>query len=387
MFGFTYYSPTEIVFGPETEALAGPLVRKWGGSRVLVVCGGHSARSSGLLDRVVQSLTQEGLACAVLEGVQPNPLLSTAQAGVEQARQFGADFLLGVGGGSVLDTAKAIADGAASPSTGLWDFWSRKTPLVQALPVGAVLTIPAAGSESSDSAVLTQDETQIKRGLSSPLHRPRFAVMNPELACTLPRYQVACGTVDIMMHTMDRYFSKPTGNELTDEIAQGLLRTVVRNGRRAFENPGDAQAMSELMWAGSLSHNGLTGLGAPNDFAPHQLGHVLSGKYGVAHGASLSAVWGSWARYCYETNPDRFVQFGREVWGVDGAMPAIEAAENYFRSLEMPVCLSELGVPVQDQAGLEDLAQRCTFDRTRTIGTFRILDYGDILQIYQLANH
>ena len=162
---------------------------------------------------------------------------------------------------------------------------------------------------------------------------------------------------------------------------------MVRNGRRAFENPGDAQAMSELMWAGSLSHNGLTGLGAPNDFAPHQLGHVLSGKYGVAHGASLSAVWGSWARYCYETNPDRFVQFGREVWGVDGAMPAIEAAENYFRSLEMPVCLSELGVPVQDQAGLEDLAQRCTFDRTRTIGTFRILDYGDILQIYQLANH
>lgn len=387
MYGFTYYSPTEIVFGPDTENLTGALTAKWGGKRVLVVCGGHSARASGLLDRVLKSLEQAGMAYAVLEGVQPNPLLSVAQTGVRQALEFGADFLLGIGGGSALDTAKAIADGTANPETDLWDFWSRKVPLTRALPVGAVLTIPAAGSESSDSAVLTQDGTQTKRGLSSPLHRPKFAVMNPVLTYTLPQYQIACGTVDIMMHTMDRYFSKPTGNELTDEIAQGLLRTVIRNGRRALDYPGDYQAMSELMWAGSLSHNGLTGLGAPNDFAPHQLGHVLSGKYNVAHGASLSAVWGSWARYCCPTNPDRFVQFGREVWGVDGALAAIEATENYFRSLEMPVCLSDLGIPVQDPAGLEDFAQRCTFGRTRTIGTFQILDYDDIVKIYQLANH
>ena len=386
MFGFTYYSPTEIVFGPGTEALAGALVQKWGGSRVLVVCGGHSARASGLLDRLLQSLTQAGLAWSVLEGVRPNPLLSAARAGVKQVSDFGADFLLGVGGGSVLDTAKAIANGAANPDTDLWDFWTRKAVLTRALPVGAVLTIPASGSESSDSAVLTQDGTLTKRGLSSPFHRPKFAIMNPELTCTLPREQVACGVVDIMMHTMDRYFSKPTGNELTDEIAQGLLRTVIRNGKRALDHPGDCQAMSELMWAGSLSHNGLTGLGAPNDFAPHQLGHVLSGKYDVAHGASLSAVWGSWARYCYPTNPDRFVQFGREVWGVDGALAAIEVAEEYFRRLEMPTCLSELGIPVQDQAGLEDLARRCTFDRTRTIGTFQVLDYDGILKIYQMAN-
>ena len=275
MQAFEFYSPTRIIFGPGTEQQAGAQAVSCGAHRVLVVYGGHSAVKSGLLDRVLASLKDSGLACETLGGVHPNPRLSLVREGLKKALDFQADFLLAVGGGSVIDTAKAIADGAANPELDIWDdIWLKKVPLEKALPVGVVLTIPAAGSESSDSAVLTKDETLEKRGLGSNFQRPRFAIMNPELTFTLPPYQVSCGIVDIMMHTMDRYFNPVTTNELTDEIAEGLLRTVIRNGRRALEHPGDYQAMSELMWAGSLSHNGLTGLGGAMDFATHQLGQL-----------------------------------------------------------------------------------------------------------------
>lgn len=256
MHPFQFYVPTRIIFGPGTELQAGQQTAAHSASRVLVVYGGHSAVKSGLLDRVLDSLGQAGLAYDTLGGVQPNPRLGLAREGVRKALAFQADFLLAVGGGSVIDTAKAIAAAAASPSIDLWDdLWLKKVPLERALPLGAVLTISAAGSESSDSAVLTNEQTREKRGLNSDLLRPRFAILNPELTLTLPRYQVTCGVVDIMMHTMDRYFNPVTGNELTDEIAEGLLRCTIRNGRRAAEHPGDLQAMSELMWAGSLSHN------------------------------------------------------------------------------------------------------------------------------------
>ncbi len=395
MQAFEFYAPTHIIFGPGTEEQAGRQIAHWNGSRVLVVYGGQSAVKSGLLDRVLDSLTQAGLTFETLGGVRPNPRLSLAQQGVEQALAFGADFLLAVGGGSVIDTAKAVAAGAANPGTDLWDLWEQKVPLRSSLPVGAVLTIPAAGSESSDSAVLTNDETRVKRGLSSDLHRPRFAILNPELTATLPPYQVACGVVDIMMHTMDRYFNPVTTNELTDELAQGLLRTVIRNGRRALEQPGDYQAMSELMWAGSLSHNGLTGLGGAKDFAPHQLGHELSAMFDVAHGASLSAIWDSWARYCCRQNLGRFAQFGVQVWGLDPAgkteeelaSDAIQATAGYFRSLNMPTSLSSLGCGPLREDTLRELARRCTFFGKRTIGSFQVLGYEDILSIYTMANH
>lgn len=393
---FEFYSPTKIIFGPNTEELAGQQVTAYGGSRAMVVYGGSSAIKSGLLERVLHSLDRAGVTHECVGGVKPNPRLSLAYEGIKKAVDFRADFILAIGGGSVIDTAKAIADGAANPELDIWDdFWMKKYPLSRSLPVGVVLTIPAAGSESSDSAVLTKDDTHEKRGLSSSFHRPRFAIMNPELTFTLPRYQVTCGIVDIMMHTMDRYFNPVTTNELTDEIAEGLLRNTIRNGRRAVEHPGDYQAMSELMWAGSLSHNGLTGLGNKTDFAPHQLGHELSAMFDVAHGASLSAIWDSWARYCVHTDPDRFARFAQNVWGLDHqgkdpsvlAMEGIEATCQFFRSLDMPTCLSQLSCGVQPESVLEDLTYRCTFSKTRTIGTYQVLDYNDILAIYCLANH
>ena len=393
MHAFEFYQPTAITFGPGTEGQAGPKAAQLGARRVLVVYGGGSARRSGLLDRVRSSLEGAGLAAEAFGGARPNPLLSHAREGVRRALDFGADLILAVGGGSVIDTAKAIALGTADPEADLWDFWLRKRPVERTLPVGAVLTISAAGSETSDSAVLTRDDTLEKRGLSSDLLRPKFAILNPELTYTLPPFQIACGVVDIMMHTLDRYFTSVTDNLLTDEIAEGLLRTVIACGRRAHQNSRDEQAMSELMWAGSLSHNNLTGLGAPKDFAPHQLGHELSARFDFAHGATLSAVWGSWARYCWETNPARFAQYGVRVWGLDPGAPAertareaIDRTEDYFRSLGMPTCFTELGCGVLTQAELEDLARRCTFHGQRTIGSFRVLGYEDILAIYRMAN-
>ena len=396
MQAFEFYSPTQIIFGPGTESQAGRQAAAWGAHRVLVVYGGQSAVKSGLLDRILTSLAQCGLPYETLGGVRPNPRLSLVREGIQKALDSGADFLLAVGGGSVIDTAKAVADGAANPGLDIWDdIWLRKAPLEKALPVGVVLTIPAAGSESSESSVITRDDTLEKRGFSSSFQRPRFAIMDPELTFTLPAYQVSCGIVDIMMHTMDRYFNPVTTNELTDEIALGLLRTVIRNGRRALERPGDYQAMSELMWAGSLSHTGLTGLGGPLDFATHQLGHELSARFDAAHGATLSAMWGSWARYCLDTNPDRFARFGQQVWALEctekspqeQALAAIEATEDYFRSIHMPTCLSELLGAVQAPEVLEALTLGCTFHGQRTIGSFRILGHEDILAIYNLANH
>ena len=394
MHAFEYYQPTAIIFGPDTERQVGNRAQQIGARRVLVVYGGESAKRSGLLERVLTSLEEAGLVSETFGGIHPNPRLFQAREGVKKALDFGADLILAVGGGSVIDASKAIALGAANPEADLWDFWLRKRPVERILPVGVVLTISAAGSETSDSAVLTRDDTLEKRGLGSDLLRPKFAILDPELTYTLPPYQITCGIVDIMMHTLDRYFTSVTGNLLTDEIAEGLLRTVIFCGRRAHRNARDEQAMSELMWAGSISHNNLTGLGAPKDFAPHQLGHELSARFDYAHGATLSTVWGSWAEYCWKTDPARFAQYGVRVWGLDPAgrtqedlaQEAIARTVDYFRSLDMPTCLTQLGCPLQTEAELEELARRCTFYGQRSIGAFRVLGYEDILAIYRLAN-
>lgn len=394
MSNFSYYTPTHVYFGKDTHKQVGDLVRAQGCKKVLIHFGGQSARRSGLLDQIEASLNAANVAHVQLGGVVPNPHLSLVYQGIDLCKKEGVDFILAVGGGSVIDAAKAIALGAAEPETDLWDFWLGKRPVERTLPVGAVLTISAAGSETSSSAVLTRDDTLEKRGLTSEQIRPRFAVMDPELTCSLPPYQIACGVVDIMMHTLDRYFTCVTGNLLTDEIAQGLLRTVIRCGARALADPCDLQAMSELMWAGSLSHNGLTGLGAPKDFAVHQLGHELSARFDFAHGATLSAVWGSWAEYCVETDPARFAQYGVSVWGLDPAggsqeelaRQAIARTVDYFRSLGMPTCLTELGCGLQSEEELKELARRCTFYGARTIGAFRVLGEADILAIYRAAN-
>ncbi len=393
MNSFHFWIPTEIVFGPGTEKQTAALVKKHGGTRVLLVYGGHSAEKSGLLETVGRELSGAGIPFEKLGGVQPNPHLDLAEQGRALAEKSGADFILAVGGGSVIDTAKAVAIGAADPGTPIWNFWTHKTEVTRSLPVGVVLTISAAGSEMSDSAVLTNTKLHVKRGLNSPWNRAKFAVMDPELTFTLPKFQVACGAADIMMHTMERYFTLSEGNELTDELAEALLRTVIRNAQPAVENPHDYGPMSELMWAGSLSHNDLTGLGAVRDFATHQLGHELSATFNVAHGASLTSVWGSWARYCVDQKPERFARFAEKVWQASGsgiretALLGIEKTVDCFRSIGMPVCFTELGVGVQSEASLRGLADRCVFHGARTIGHFKELNGEDCYRIYKDANH
>lgn len=392
MHNFTHYTPTKVIFGKDTQLKTADEIKKFGGSKVFVVYGGGSVVRSGLLDQVTKNLEENGLEYKVKGGVQPNPRLAFAREAVKESIAFGSDFVLAIGGGSVIDTAKAVAHGTANPDIDIWKFWDRSVVLEKSMPVGVVLTISAAGSETSDSAVLTNVEIGRKRGLSTELNRPKFAIMNPELTFTLPKYQVGCGVVDIMMHTLDRYFTHTKGNQMTDEIAEALLRTVIAHGKTAIADSTNYEAMSEIMWAGSLSHNGLTGLGAQTDFAPHQLGHELSAMFDVAHGASLSAVWGAWATYSYKEEPARFARYADKVWGIkeeneeEAAKKAIKATVDYFKSLDMPVCFSDLEMGVQSEEVLEKLADSCSYNSSRTIGSFRVCDRDDILEIYKLAN-
>lgn len=393
MQNFVQYTPTEVIFGKGTETQTGKEVKKHGGSKVLLVYGGGSAVRSGLIGRVEQSLQEEGIAWEEFGGVQPNPRLAFAEEGVQKVLALGADFILAVGGGSAIDTAKAIAHGAANPGEKLWDIWTQKVPLTKSLPVAAVLTIPAAGSEMSDSAVLTNEAIGKKAGINTPFNRCRFAVMNPELAATLPAYQIACGVTDIMMHTMERYFIPGIQCEMTDCIAEGLLRTVISNGPKVLENPGDYDAMAEIMWCGSLSHNNLTECGRGKDFSVHKLGHALSAKYDVAHGASLASVWGSWARYLYQDQAlYRFVQYAEKVWGIshDGksdeevALAGIEKTEEFFRSLGMPVSLTQLGVQPDEEA-LRHLSLDATIGGTVKLTRIRPLGAEQVNEIYRMA--
>ena len=386
---FRYYAPTEVVFGRDAEDETGECAAKYGG-RALVVFGKGSARESGLLDRVTASLERSGVAYALFGGAQPNPTLAHAEEGAAKARQFGADLIIGVGGGSAIDTAKAIAHGAANPGVPLWELWTKKAPLTRSLPVGAVLTMPAAGSEMSDSAVLTNEAIGKKAGINTDFNRCRFAVMDPALGATVPRYQLAAGVTDIMMHTLERYFIPDSRAELTDEIAEGLLRTVIRNGKAVLDDPGDYDAMSEIFWASSLSHNNLTECGRGKDFSVHKLGHALSAKYGATHGASLAAVWGAWAEEVYRDCLPRFCRYAEKVWGVsaDGAETAaregIERTVRYFDTLGMPTSLQALGVaPTDDE--LRALALDATMNDSVKLSRIRPLGAEDIERIFRRA--
>ena len=389
MQNFTYYAPTEVIFGRDVENQTGEVAGKYG-TKALLVFGKGSAQRSGLLDRVEASLTNAGVAFREFGGAQPNPTVAHAEQGVAEALAFGADLIIGVGGGSAIDTAKAIAHAAANPDAALWDIWTKKVPLTKSLPVGAVLTIPAAGSEMSNSAVLTNEAIGKKAGLGTDFNRCAFAVVNPALAATLPKYQLAAGVTDIMMHTMERYFIPDIQAEMTDEIAEGLLRTVIRNGAKIVEDPTDYDAMCEVFWASSLSHNNLTELGRGKDFSVHKLGHALSARYGVTHGASLASVWGAWAKYLYEDCPARFARFARTVWGVTeaddlaAAKAGIDAAVAFFRSIGMPVNLRELGVEASDE-DLRALALDATMNDTLKLSRIRPLGAAEIEQIFRDA--
>ena len=391
MNNFVYRVPTEVVFGKETQKAVGSLIRKYGGNRVLIVYGGGSVQRSGLLGEVKELLASEGLVTEEFGGAKPNPLLSHAREGVKRSLAFGADFILAIGGGSTIDTAKAIAHGTAAPDTDIWEFWMKEKTVEKTTPLGVILTIPAAGSETSNSAVLTNPEMERKKGLTTEFNRPLFAVMNPELCFTLSPKQLACGITDIMMHTLDRYFN-PYENEMTDAIAEALLRTVIEAGRTAVQDPHDYDAMSEIMWAGSLSHNGLTGLGGKFDMTCHQLGHALSARYDTNHGASLSITWPSLSRYICGSAPERYARYARNVWGVDladdekAALAGIDATERYFRMLGMPVCMKQdIDAEITEEE-LRHLAHSCSFQGTRTIGTIRTLKEEDMYEIYKLSS-
>ena len=396
MLKFNYYSPTEINFGKNTEESCGRLVKKYGGSHVAVIYGGGSAVKSGLIDRVKASLESEKLEYILLGGVVANPLLSTADKMAEESIKFNADFILAVGGGSVIDTAKAVAHAVASPGTAIWDFWTKKVPITKSTPIGVILTISAAGSEISDSSVLTNDfkTPPTKRGITTDFQRPKFAIMNPELTMTLPVYQIGAGAADIFMHTSERYFTNILGNHLTDEIAEGLFRTIVKYGPVGVKDPKNYEAMSEIMWCGSVSHGGLTGIGAKGDTARdgdwscHQLGMALSALYNSTHGATLSAVWAAWAHYVMDANVERFANFARKVYGVNisddkaAAEEGIKLTNEFFAALGMPLSLTSLlGHEPTDEEILA-LATECSYDKTRNIGCFKQLEFDDMIAIY-----
>ena len=390
MQSFEYYSPTEIIFGKGAEEKTAEKVKKHGGSRVFMVYGGGSVVKSGLLARLQNQLEEEGIPYDSIGGVQPNPLMSLARKGIQQALEFKADFILAVGGGSVIDTSKAIAHGIADPEVDIWEYWSGKRPITKTTPVGVVLTISAAGSETSDSAVLTKEETHQKIGCST--ERPVFAIMNPVLTYTLPRYQIACGITDIMMHTMDRYFAHEEGNHFTDRVAEELLKNVIKYGKAAMVSRKDYEAMSELMWCGSVSHTGFTGLGRQRDFSCHKFGHELSGIFDVAHGASLAAMWSSWARFVYQDNPARFAQFAEKVWGVEGgtveekARAGIRMTEEFFKSIGMPICISQLVGRVATAEEIEKMADLATANGSKKVAVFHPLSKQDMMKVYEMAN-
>lgn len=392
MRNFEYYAPTKVVLGKDVENETGRLIKEQGGTRVLVHYGGGSAVRSGLLDRVCNSLSEEGIAYVTLGGVKPNPRLGLAKEGIDLCREEKVDFLLAVGGGSTIDSMKCIGYGVANDGD-VWDFYCGKRVPQACMPMGAVLTIAAAGSEMSSSSVITNEDGWIKRGYNNNLSRCRFAVMNPELMYTLPPYQTSSGCVDILMHTMERYLSKEPDTELTDSIAEALMRTVIHCAKVLIDEPQNYAARANVMWASSLSHNGLTGCGAQEDWASHQLEHELSGMFDVAHGAGLAAVWGSWARYVYMEKPERFAQFASQVMGVPmdyshpekTALEGIQEAERFFRSIGMPATIHEMGIDLTDEQ-IQELAVKCSFgEKNRTIGGFKVLNREDMAKIYQMA--
>ena len=389
---FNYHAPTKIVFGKNTEKKVGELVKNSGSKKVLVHYGGSSAKKSGLLARVFASLTEAGITYAELGGVVPNPRLSKVYEGIKLCQEEKVDFILAVGGGSVIDSAKAIGYGVVNEGD-VWDLYTgAKMPINGCLPIGAIVTIPAAGSEMSNVSVITNEEGWLKRSLGSEAGYCQFAIMNPELTYTLPSYQTASGATDILLHTMERYFAKCKTLEISDALGESLMRSVMYNVKVLLKEPENYEARATIMWASSLSHNGVTGDRNYGDWACHQLEHELGGIFDIAHGAGLAAVWGSWARYVYQENSARFAQFAVNVLNVPNhfddpertALDGIAAMEDFFRSIDMPTAIKDMGIDLTE-AQIKELAYKCSFMGKRTIGAFKKLDIPDIEEIYRMA--
>ncbi len=392
MLNFTFCVPTKFVVGCGVERETGRELRALGAKKVLIHYGGGSVIKSGLMKVVTDSMDAEGISYVKLGGAKPNPRASLVYEGIELGRKEEIDFILAVGGGSALDSAKAIALGI--PYDGdFWDFYIGKESPTARIPVGTVLTLAATGSESSNSSVITKEETHEKIGLGHQLNRPVLAIMNPELTMTLPPYQTACGAVDIMAHAMERYFTQETEVDLTDRMGEAVIASVVRAAKIAMKNPTDYDARAQLMWAGTVAHNDTVGVGRVGDFASHRIEHELSAMYDVAHGAGLAVIFPAWLRYQLEINNNvmRLAQFAVRVWGcvmnfenpAETAMAGIEAYEAFLRELDMPTTMRQLGARTED---IPELARRVRRGPDGTVGQYKKLDTPAIERIYLIAD-
>lgn len=390
---FIYYAPTEVVFGKSSEEHVAHMVKKYGGTKVLVHYGGQNAIRSGLLEKICTILSNDGIEYIKLGGVVPNPRLSLVHEGIACCLKEGVNFILAIGGGSVIDSGKAIAMGVANPDVEVWDYYTGKAKLTKALPVASVLTIPAAGSEMSEASVITNEDGDVKLGFSNDILRPKFAIMNPERTFTLPPYQTAAGVTDMMMHTMERYFTKDDDMDLTTDLAEAVLRRMKTAVFDVLRNPDDYRQRAQIMWGGSIAHWGLTGCGISDDWATHQLEHELSGMFDVTHGAGLAAVWPSWARYVMHENLSRFVRFAVNVMDVPNdfsdpegtALKGIEAIERFYHAIGMPINIKELiGRDITD-AEIKEMARKCSRNYTSTCGALKVLEAKDMEAIYNMA--
>lgn len=387
MNNFNFYSPTYFVFGKGRENEAGKYVKRFGGTKVLLHFGGNSAIKSGLLDRVKKSLTQEGISFVELGGVLPNPRSGLVYKGIEICKNEGVDFILAVGGGSVIDSAKAIAAGALYDGD-FWDFYTGKK-VEKALPVGTILTIAAAGSEGSSSSVITHENGLLKRSAEGNALRPVFSILNPELTFTLPAYQTACGITDMMAHVMERYFTNTREVEITDRLCEGILLTIIKEAPVAIAEPTNYGARANIMWSGMVAHNDICGVGREQDWATHQMEHELSALYDVAHGAGLAVMFPAWMKYVMNHDIMRFAQFAVRVWGceMDFQHPEITAKEGiakfeqFLISIGMPVRFAELGAKAED---IPTLVKNMRLGN-RTVGSFVKLTEKDVAEIYKLA--
>ncbi len=388
MLDFIYHTPTKVIFGKDSHKKAGEIIKEYGYKKIMIQYGKGSIKKSGLYDEVMLSLSQNGIDVVEMGGVEPNPKLSFVKKAIEVARKERVEMILAIGGGSAIDSSKYTAAGVKYDGD-VWDFPSRKSSPADGLPIGCILTIAAAGSEMSSSAVISNEELHMKRGYNSEFNRMKFAICNPELTYTVSKYQTSCGIVDIMSHTMERYFSVCPPTDLTDRICEALLKSVINSAGILMENPHDYDARADIMWASSLSHNDLTGSGRKHVLCVHQLEHALSGEYQeIAHGAGLAVLFPAWARYVYKLNPSRFAQFSRRVWDVTeeddtkAALMGIEAMENFFKSIDMPLKLREFNIPKDCTS---TLAKLCTFDKQRTIPSYKELDYDDVKNIFDMC--
>lgn len=385
MQNFDFLSPTKIIFGRGTQSRVGAETAEIGG-KVLVHYGSDRVKTSGLLDEVLASVHGAGVETVLLGGVKPNPRLSLVREGIETCRKEGIDAILCVGGGSVIDSAKGIAAGVTYHGD-VWDFYTAAAEPEGALPIGIVLTIPAAGSEASPGSVVSREDKQQKFFFNSDAVRPRFAILNPELTFTLPPYQTAAGVTDIMSHIMERYFTLEENVDLTDRLCEATLRTVIDNAPKALANPEDYGARAEIMWAGTLAHNDLLSTGRIGDWSSHNIEHELSAQYDVTHGAGLAVIFPAWMKHVYTRDLERFVQFAVRVWDVEYrshdmegvALEGIRRLTAFFSRIGMPTTLPELGVT---DRRYEEMATQAL--RFGPLGNFK-LEAPDVVKIYELA--